>query len=82
MDEYVVVEDALLAGIGQAISPPPPYDGGRSEVPRRLLEAVVDYLVEGMSGCNHFCGICECAEGELVADIRAALGVSEASEAG
>ena len=77
----VVVEDALLAAIGQAISPPPPYDGGRSEVPRQLLEAVVNYLVDGMSGCNHFCGICECAEWELVADIRAVLGASEVSEA-
>jgi hypothetical protein len=69
MNDTIVISDSLWHAALRELDPKPVWpDNGRdinpqaeSEYPRKLVEAVVEYLAEGLDGCDHSVGICMCA---------------------
>ena len=43
------------------------------EVPRKLLEPLIEYMGEGLDGCDHQVGICMCESMALYAELKLAL---------
>ena len=71
MSDWIAIPENLLAEAGEMLAPPKPTDA-EIDVPRALLEAIVDYLSEDL-GCDHSVGICMCGIIDVVGDLKLAL---------
>lgn len=71
MSDWIAIPETLLAEAGESLAPPNPTDA-ETDVPRALLEAIVDYLSEDL-GCDHSVGICMCGIIDVVGDLKLAL---------
>lgn len=69
--DFVSIPETLLAEAGEMLAPPNPTSD-ETDVPRALLEAIVDYLSEDL-GCDHSVGICMCGIIDVVGDLKLAL---------
>jgi hypothetical protein len=72
MSEWMVIPNTMLAHALQVMNPYPAPEGSDSDVPRSLLEAIVEYLSEDL-GCDHSVGICACGVISVVEDLKLAL---------
>lgn len=72
MSEWVSIPENLLAEAGKMLAPPNPTDA-ETDVPRALLEAIVEYFSEDL-GCDHSVGICMCGIAGLVEELQLVLG--------
>ena len=72
MSEWMTIPNGMLARALQVMSPYPAPPGEDSDVPRSLIEAIVEYLSEDL-GCDHSVGICMCGPISVVDDLKLAL---------
>jgi hypothetical protein len=70
MSDSILIPESLLKAVGEALAPPHPT--GDVDVPRELLEVIVEYLSEDL-GCDHEVGICMCGIAGLVEELNLLL---------
>jgi hypothetical protein len=79
---WVEVPDTLLSAALREVDPVPPRDQTylprmaetrtTSDVPRKLIEAIIEYLSEDLC-CDHSVGICMCSAAGIVQELHLAL---------
>ena len=72
MSEWMAIPNTMLAHALQVMNPYPAPQGSDSDVPRSLLEAIVEYLSDELE-CDHSVGICACGVISVVDDLKLAL---------
>ena len=73
MSTWLDINETLLAEIANQLMPVPAQRDVMTAVNRELLEAALAYFEEGFDGCDHSVGICQCALGYLIGELRMAL---------